>query len=178
MSHRQQLQFVEAVKTCYPEYFKSSLVLEVGSLDINGSVRQFFENCVYIGLDVAKGPGVDVVCIGHKYDMPDESFDIVISCECFEHDPYWDKTFTNMIRLCKSGGLVIVSCATKGRSPHGTPQHEPQSSPLTVGLGWDYYKNLTQHDFSRDFDLSSWFSLFKFSVNEEAKDLYFYGVKK
>jgi hypothetical protein len=42
MSHQQQLDFVASVKAQFPEYFSQAKVLEVGSLDINGSVRQFF----------------------------------------------------------------------------------------------------------------------------------------
>lgn len=41
MSHQQQLDFVAAVKAEFPEHFSQTKVLEVGSLNINGSVRQF-----------------------------------------------------------------------------------------------------------------------------------------
>ena len=44
MSHQQQLIFVASVKDQFPEYFSQTKVLEVGSLNINGSVRQFFNN--------------------------------------------------------------------------------------------------------------------------------------
>ena len=42
MSHASQLKFVELVFLAFPEHFTGSRVLEVGSLDINGSVRKFF----------------------------------------------------------------------------------------------------------------------------------------
>ena len=45
-------------------FFRSGRTLEVGSLDINGSIRGLFEGGVYIGLDVALGPGVDVLQLG------------------------------------------------------------------------------------------------------------------
>lgn len=178
MSHREQLEFISRVKTQYPKFFKKSLVLEIGSLNINGSVRQFFEECVYIGVDVEKGPCVDVVSLGHKYDMPDKSFDVVLSCECFEHNPYWKQTFANMVRMCKQDGLVVFSCATTGRKPHGTPTHEPESSPLTVKLGWDYYNNLTEQDFREEFDFNTSFESYRFDTNNEANDLYFYGIRR
>jgi len=50
-----------------------------------------FSDCDYIGLDVAPGNGVDIVCEGQNYDAPDESFDVVISCEVMEHNPFWRK---------------------------------------------------------------------------------------
>lgn len=178
MSHQQQIDFVSEVKNKYKHFFKNKCVIEIGSLDINGSVRKFFDNCVYIGVDVGKGPGVDVVCLGHEYEMSAGSFDVAISCECFEHDPHYIKTLKNMIRLVKPGGLVIFSCATTGRKEHGTINCEPQSSPLTVNLGWNHYKNLEELDFRKEIDFDFIFSEYKFNQNMEVFDLYFYGVKK
>jgi hypothetical protein len=81
-----------------------------------------------------------------------------------------------MIRLCKSGGLVVFTCATTGRPEHGTERSTPQDSPLTIAKGWSYYLNLTAEDFSFvDFD--SIFAEYQFSVNSQSCDLYFYGVK-
>jgi SAM-dependent methyltransferase len=177
MSHKQQIEFVSFVKKQYPKYFDKSTVLEIGSLDINGSVRPLFTNCAYIGLDIATGPGVDVVGLGHEYDMPTATFDCVISCECFEHDPFYEKTFLNMLRLCKPGGLIIFSCATVGRAEHGTSCCEPRVSPLTVAAGWDYYKNLTEKDFRKICKFESEFKQFEFSTNTIVHDLYFYGIR-
>lgn len=177
MSHKEQIEFVSQVKKKYPNSFYNKCVVEIGSLDINGSVRQFFGNCVYVGVDVGPGPGVDVVSLGHQYKMSN-SFDVVISCECFEHDPHWKDTFLNMIDLCKPGGLVLFTCATIGRKEHGTIDNEPQSSPLTVNIGWNYYKNLTKENFINHFNLSDYFENFEFSDNMTSFDLYFSGIKK
>jgi Na+-transporting NADH:ubiquinone oxidoreductase subunit NqrD len=83
-----------------------------------------------------------------------------------------------MLSLCKTEGLVIFSCATTGRKEHGTTKSEPQSSPLTVNLGWDYYRNLTETDFREIFDFGNLFSEHTFIENAESHDLYFYGLKK
>lgn len=177
MSHPEQLSFIEQLKGQYPDFFKDKSVLEVGSLNINGSVRSRFENCSYIGIDIAPGHDVDIVCLGHEYNAPDNSFDVVLSAECFEHNPFWEKTFENMIRMCKVDGMVLITCATTGRIEHGTVRSLPHSSPLTIQKGWDYYKNLTQEDFHK-FDLNNIFSEYKFEVNNKSHDLYFYGFKK
>lgn len=177
MSHQAQWAFVEIVSERLKPHFNDCSVLEVGSLDLNGSVRRFFQNCRYIGIDVGSGAGVDVVCQGQDYDAPDNSFDTVISCEAMEHNPYWKATFLNMCRVCRPGGLVLMTCATTGRPEHGTSRTTPANSPLTVELGWDYYKNLSAQDFLREIDFNSTFSHHLFSVNWGSYDLYFVGIK-
>ena len=52
MAHQQQFDFVKSVRDKFQESFNKAKVLEVGSLDINGSVRQFFTECDYLGKDV------------------------------------------------------------------------------------------------------------------------------
>lgn len=151
--------------------------MEVGSLNINGTVRGFFDSPEeYIGIDVGEGPGVDIVCPGDQYDS-EELFDCVISCECMEHNPQWPETFDNMIRLCRPKGLVIMTCATTGRAEHGTVSSTPQDSPLTTALGWNYYRNLTARDFMLYTALPNSFYTHAFQVNEQAHDLYFCGIK-
>ena len=170
MSHQQQLDFVQSVKDEFPEYFKGTKVLEIGSLNINGSVRQFFEPDQYTGCDLGEGAGVDIVCQGHELPYPNESFDVVISCECFEHDKHWEKTFQKMIDLVRKGGLVIFSCATIGRPEHGTTRTSPADAPFTN----DYYRNLREEDFDQ---FKSSFNSYRFSQCLRPRDLYFWGLK-
>jgi SAM-dependent methyltransferase len=178
MAHPEQLEFVGMVKTAFPTFFKGARTLEIGSLDINGTIRQFFVDCPYIGLDVAAGPGVDVVCQGQSYDAQDGSFDTVISCEAMEHNPYWQQTLANMIRVCRPGGLIIMTCATVGRKEHGTTRTSPSNSPLSVGLGWEYYKNLTARDIKGALTLDNDLSPHAFFTNWTSRDLYLIGFKR
>ena len=55
MAHIEQIIFCIKVKNMFPSYFKNIDVLDVGSLDLNGSNRYLFENCRYTGIDI--GPG-------------------------------------------------------------------------------------------------------------------------
>jgi len=182
MSHAEQMDFMKSMKEKFPLHFTNAKILEVGSLNINGSFRDIVEDSrQYIGLDVGKGPGVDIVVPGQDYDGPSNYFDIVVSAECFEHNPYWLETFFNMIRMCRPGGLVLMSCATKDRPEHGTSRTSPRDSPLTLQKGWDYYRNLEETDFLAHFNPLLHFSEHNFSVNNNgnvwANDLYFYGLK-
>ncbi len=179
MAHTEQRVFIEKVKSFYPEFFNNVSVLEVGSLNINGTVRDFFSNTtMYIGLDLMEGPEVDLVCPGK--DFKHESiFDTVISTECFEHDKDWIKTFLNMIENTRENGLVIFTCASNGRHEHGTKRTSPQDSPATT----DYYRNLNENDFREALSLEGTqieelFSKSAFEYNPVTCDLYFWGVKK
>lgn len=178
MAHQQQFEYIQKLKQKFPDYFYNKKVLEVGSLNINGSIRVFFSLCDYLGIDVGSGPGVDLVCDGQSLDSADETYDTVGSCECFEHNPYWVETFNNMHRMTKQGGLIFMTCATTGRAEHGTTRTSPHDSPLTVGKGWEYYKNLTQKDFLDNLDITGMFSQYGFQVGFPHPDLYFYGIKK
>ena len=154
--------------------FSGVSVLEIGSLNINGTVRDFFQTKSYLGVDVGPGPDVDLVAQGETLEFPDDSFDVAISAECFEHNPEWAATFANMHRM--SSRYVVFTCASDGRPEHGTRRSAPDSSPLT--LEWDYYRNLNEQDFRDAFDIESMFVEHEFRYNPASHDLYFYGIKR
>jgi SAM-dependent methyltransferase len=171
--HWQAYQFVYLVKFYFPDFFVDGSVLEIESHSVNGSIRKLFSTDVYVGLDLSTGPGVDVVQSGHEYKF-NVCFDVTISCECFEHNPHYAQTFTNMVNLTKESGIVIFTCATSGRPEHGTSKTEPSLSPGTSSLNWDYYLNLTEEHFSEH---CSDLSISYFFVNKFSNDLYFVGTK-
>jgi len=176
MAHQEQRNFIEKIKSLHLNFFKTKSVLEIGSLNINGTIRDFFTNCNYVGVDVGEGKDVDVVCPGQDYDAPDKFFDVVCSTECFEHNPHWLETFNNMIRMCKDGGLIFFTCATTGRPEHGTTRTTPQNSPFTSE--WNYYKNLEESDFTSVINFDSIFDNYIFETNPNTCDLYFCGTTK
>ena len=87
-------------------------IIEVGAYDVNGSVRpavELLEPNEYIGIDMRKGPGVDVVCLAEKLvaQFGKDSFDIVISSCAFEHIKYWKQALSNIKNICKPDGIII-----------------------------------------------------------------------
>jgi SAM-dependent methyltransferase len=177
VSHPEQLAFFNAVAAENKHLVSGGRVLEIGSYDVNGSVRRIFGNAgTYVGVDLHEGPGVDRIGFGHEVADPDGSFDAAISGECFEHDPHWRETLANMVRLVRPGGLVAFSCASRGRPEHGTSRTDRTLSPGTQSVGLDYYRNVSQADLAT-LPLTEWFGEHSSWYLSTNFDLYFVGVR-
>lgn len=181
MAHNQQQNFCKKIKEKYPEFFINKKVLDVGSLDVNGNNRFLFDSCDYLGIDVAEGNNVDVVALGHLFNAPDNYYDVIISTEVFEHDMFYKQTIQNIMRMLKPGGMFLFTCATIGRKEHGTIlSDDSEAAPLLKEISneWaNYYKNLQESDIR---DISGFNETFPdgyFEYEQNAFDLYFFGIK-
>ena len=110
------LDFLSRVKERFPDNFTDARVLEMGSKDVNGTPRELFTDCTYIGVDVIGGDGVDFVGKAHEYK--DGLFDTVISTEMLEHDEYAEMSMKNAKDRLRNGGLLVVTAAGIGRKKH------------------------------------------------------------
>lgn len=93
-------------------------VLEFGSLNINGTVRDLFEDAdSYVGVDLQEGPDVDVIGDAATW-QPDEPVDVVVCTEVFEHASNWPQIVSNAFEALAGGGVLIATMAGPGRAPH------------------------------------------------------------
>lgn len=84
-------------------------ILDVGSLDINGSVKSIFKESVYLGIDLRKGKNVDIVMDSHNLStFSDGFFDCVVCLEMLEHDSNPFLTIKEIYRLLPHNGLFIL----------------------------------------------------------------------
>lgn len=179
--HDEAKHFTMFVKKILPEFFKDKRVLDVGSGDINGNNRFLFENCSYEGNDVVAARNVTIVSKTKDLPFGSETFDTIISTECFEHDPEYKESFLKIYDMLKPDGLFCFTCASTGRPEHGTRRTSPSDSYGTVaGLCdmSDYYKNLTEIDLNEAINLNTHFSSWDTYYNSNTRDLYFLGIKK
>ena len=132
MAHPEQQAFFEEQVKRFKTFFEAAdTVLEVGSQDINGSVRSYFnKRSKYLGVDLGPAKGVDLVVPGQLLELPDGWADIAVTTECLEHAREWRGILANMIRTTKAGGLMLITCAGTLRPTHGTLDSDEYSSPL------------------------------------------------
>jgi len=171
--HKNILDYCETIKNKFPESFKSKKVLEVGSLDINWSVRQYFTDCDYTWIDLWEWPWVDRVYDFTVKYQPDDlwNFDTIISTEMLEHCKLYNQALINMIKCLKSWWLLLITAAWEWRPEHWTTRTSPKDAPFTN----DWYKNITELDLLQALQPSIYFSEYEISI--QWTDIRFYWIK-
>ena len=169
--HDEVMGFVKRVRTSFPVHFAAGArVLEYGSRDMNGSVRSLFKSpAEYVGVDAENEDGVDVVCLFHDFQHDHQEFDVVISTEAMEHDPWWDKSIENVVKHLRPGGLFVMTCGGPGRQPHHVGH-------LGEVFG-DYYGNRTPAEIKQKLEEFCELSTFHGSVIRNNLDTVVYAVK-
>jgi SAM-dependent methyltransferase len=118
---------LETVKNALaPRDVRGKRVLEVGSLDVNGSVRGdivALAPAEYVGIDIRPGPGVDVLCdAGDLVErFGENAFDVVVSTELLEHARDWRRIISNIKRVTRPNGVMLVSTRSYGVDFHRRP---------------------------------------------------------
>jgi SAM-dependent methyltransferase len=97
------------------------LILDVGSLDVNGTYREYFQSpfWTYRGMDMSAGPNVEIV-LRDPYNwqqVRSGSADVVVSGQAFEHIEFFWLTMLEITRVLKPGGLCCLI------APSGGPEH-------------------------------------------------------
>lgn len=102
-----------AAKNITKQEIAGKKIIEVGSYDVNGNVRcviELLEPAQYVGVDIMKGPGVDMICAAENLveKFGGESFDVIISTCVLEHLKDWKKAISNIKNICKPNGTILI----------------------------------------------------------------------
>lgn len=116
------MAFAEAALTAAD--VKGQDVIEAGSFNVNGSVRDHIESlgpASYTGIDLQAGPGVDVVM--DAADLPGDlgQAGVVVSTSMLEHAPDWQGALRGLISAVRPGGILVLTCPSAGFPYHGYP---------------------------------------------------------
>lgn len=111
--------------------------IELGAYNVNGSVRDLFPTVEqWTGVDLRPGPSVDVVAPAEQY-QPADPVDLVVCTEVLEHTPNWRQIIQNAWLMLRPRGVLIVTAAGTGRTPHGCNGG---------AVGAEYYGNISTDD--------------------------------
>ena len=117
-------------KNIYLNDSKKLNILDIGSLDTTGKNYNYgsifnVPNWNYTGLDIVNGENVDILVedIYNITEIDDNSYDIVISGQFFEHLEFFWITMLEIKRILKDGGFCCI-IAPSGGPKHGTAEHD------------------------------------------------------
>lgn len=100
----------------YSREFSEPTIVEIGSQDVNGSLREVAPPSKYVGLDFQAANGVDIVLEdAYHFPLEDEFADIVITSSCFEHSEMFWLTFLEGVRILKPNGLFYINAPSRGQ---------------------------------------------------------------
>ena len=116
-------QVNEIVKMVADSLPKKIKVLEIGSLIVEGqehlSVRKYFPEAEYIGVDMQQGNGVDIVadCIDYCYNyyqsdnyyQSGKAFDLILCLDMLEHAKEPFEVINSTIYALKPDGVLLVT---------------------------------------------------------------------
>jgi len=98
-------------------------VLEVGSYDVNGSVKPHIMSLMptdFTGMDIRHGPNVDIVCNITNYDSK-RKYDLVVCCEAFEHIVDWRGAVSVIKQITVTNGIILITTRSNGYPRHEYP---------------------------------------------------------
>lgn len=101
-----------------PRRDRKLVVVDLGATDINGSYRALFDTAHfdYIGVDLAAGPGVDLVIDDpHRIPLAAASADVVVSGQMLEHNAFFWLTFQEKVRLLHDDGFIFMIAPSRGQ---------------------------------------------------------------
>jgi SAM-dependent methyltransferase len=140
----------------------SGSVLEFGSRNVNGTLRDVVGGSRYVGVDCRDGDGVDIIADAATVDVG-ETFDVVLCTEVFEHvdDDAAQAIIDNAHRHLEPGGTFVATMAGVGRHPHSAIE----ATGLQAG---EFYRNVTIEL------LDAWLTaagFVDFSINVDGRDI-------
>lgn len=122
--HKSIRRALKKFRNEYEELLESAVIAELGSLNINGSPREYLPPLT--GFDIAPGNDVDVV-IEYGVIPPEHQgkYDVVITSSSFHYCPDPNIYKREILHLMKPKGLLWLSmCGPKCKCNHTTSNNK------------------------------------------------------
>lgn len=112
--HAEAWSFIHLMASTYGPF---ATVADFGGRDINGSPRPLFPGSDYTSIDLAPGPGVDIVGDAKEWTPP-SPLAAVVCAEVAEHCPEPAQLIEAAHRVLAPAGVLIFTAAAPPRAPH------------------------------------------------------------
>lgn len=168
------------------QYFKETYlnpneelkILDIGSFDKDGNYNYGLilneKKWTYHGLDLKQGNNIDIV-VENAYDwedeIEDETYDLVISGQAFEHIEFFWLTLEQVKRVLKPGGLFFLIVPSTGpvhKNPYDCYRFNENAMKAMAK-----YINLRVIEYGTNFDKISdpWYDTFLVAKKSENTDI-------
>lgn len=118
--HKSSYQKMQYFKDTYLDPNNELKILDIGSFDKTGDYNYGIilneKKWTYHGLDMRKGNNIDIV-VENPYswkEVEDESYDLIVSGQAFEHIEFFWLTLEEIRRVLKPGGLFFLIVPSTG----------------------------------------------------------------
>ena len=168
------------------QYFKETYlnpneelkILDIGSFDKDGNYNYGLilneKKWTYHGLDLKQGNNIDIV-VENAYDwedeIEDETYDLIISGQAFEHIEFFWLTLEQVKRVLKPGGLFFLIVPSTGpvhKNPYDCYRFNENAMKAMAK-----YINLRVIEYGTNFDKISdpWYDTFLVAKKSESTDI-------
>ena len=168
------------------QYFKETYlnpneelkILDIGSFDKDGNYNYGLilneKKWTYHGLDLKQGNNIDIV-VENAYDwedeIEDETYDLVISGQAFEHIEFFWLTLEQVKRVLKPGGLFFLIVPSTGpvhKNPYDCYRFNENAMKAMAK-----YINFRVIEYGTNFDEISdpWYDTFLVAKKSESTDI-------
>lgn len=168
------------------QYFKETYlnpneelkILDIGSFDKDGNYNYGLilneKKWIYHGLDLKQGNNIDIV-VENAYDwedeIEDETYDLVISGQAFEHIEFFWLTLEQVKRVLKPGGLFFLIVPSTGpvhKNPYDCYRFNENAMKAMAK-----YINFRVIEYGTNFDKISdpWYDTFLVAKKSENTDI-------
>lgn len=102
------------VRVCSKTLPIAEPIYEFGSLQVKGQegfadLRPLFIGKTFVGADMCKGTGVDVILDLHSIDLPSNTVGTVLIIDTLEHVEFIERAMKEVYRILKPNGVIVIT---------------------------------------------------------------------
>ena len=183
--HKSSYKKMQYFKNTYLHPNDDLKILDIGSFDKDGNYNYGVilneSKWSYHGLDVKPGNNIDII-VKDMYnwkEIDDETYDLVISGQAFEHIEFFWLTLEEIKRVLKPGGLFFLIVPSTG-PVHKNP-HDCYRFNENAMIAMAKYINFSVIEYGTNFDEISnpWYDTFLVAIKSSTDDMkYLYTLEK